>query len=86
MQPLIKRVFKTNGLKIVLVIIFTLSFGWGQSTNDAWTNEIHSSGSSSVALSDYYIIRFINANTEATSNIDLSNYTLAVKNCWIIFL
>jgi len=41
MQLLIKRVFKTNGIKAILVNIFTLSFGWGQSTSDAWVNEIH---------------------------------------------
>ncbi|MBQ34300.1 MAG: hypothetical protein CMG32_05590, partial [Candidatus Marinimicrobia bacterium] len=32
MQPLNKRVFTTKGLKAVLVIIFTLSFGFGQIT------------------------------------------------------
>jgi len=32
MQPLIKRVFKTNGFKAVLVIMLTLSPGFGQIT------------------------------------------------------
>lgn len=39
--------------------------------------EIHNSGGSSVALTDYYIIRWTNTNSGATSNIDLSSYTLA---------
>ena len=32
MQPLIKRIFKTKGMKIVVVILFTLSLGFGQIT------------------------------------------------------
>ena len=41
--------------------------------------EIHNSGGSSVALTDYYIIRFTNGNANATAStaIDLSSYTLA---------
>ena len=64
MQPLNKRVFTTKGLKAVLVIIFTLSFGLADiiiteiadSNDDAGVRyiEIHNSGGSSVALSDYY--------------------------------
>ena len=41
MHPLIKRVLKTNGFKAVLVIMLMLSVGRGQSTSDAWVNEIH---------------------------------------------
>ena len=41
MQPLIKRVLKTNGFKAALVIMLMLSVGRGQSTSDAWVNEIH---------------------------------------------
>ena len=32
MQPLIKRVFKTNGFKAVLVVMLTLSPGFGATT------------------------------------------------------
>ena len=32
MQPLIKRVFKTKGMKIVVVILFSLSLGFGATT------------------------------------------------------
>jgi len=39
--------------------------------------EIHNSGGSSVALTDYYIIRFTNNNSAATTKINLSSYTLA---------
>ena len=41
--------------------------------------EIHNSGGSSVALTDYYIIRWTNGNDNATAStaIDLSSYTLA---------
>jgi hypothetical protein len=46
--------------------------------------EIHNSGGSSVTLTDYYIIRFTNGNSAATSNIDLSSYTLAAGD-FLIF-
>ena len=46
--------------------------------------EIYNSGNSSVSLTDYYLIRFTNANSNATSNIDLSSYTLASKSFLII--
>jgi hypothetical protein len=41
--------------------------------------EIHNSGGSSVALTDYYLIRWTNGNANATNSsaIDLSSYTLA---------
>ena len=32
MQPLIKRVFKTKGIKMVVVILFSLSLGFGATT------------------------------------------------------
>ena len=41
MQPILRREFLNYSIKAVLVIIFTLSVGWGQSTSDAWVNEIH---------------------------------------------
>ena len=46
--------------------------------------EIYNTGESSVALSDYHIIRYTNANNYATSSIDLSSYTLAAKS-FLIF-
>ena len=46
--------------------------------------EIYNSGNSSVSLTDYYLIRFTNDNSSATSNIDLSSYTLASKSFLII--
>ncbi len=92
---LFNKNFKTVIVNTV-VFLFSLNIGWADiiiteiADPDNATGvryiEIHNSGGSSVALTDYYIIRFTNANTEATSNIDLSNYILAVKNCWIIFL
>ena len=48
--------------------------------------EIHNSGSSSVNLTDYYIIRWTNGNANATNStaIDLSSYTLAA-GAFLIF-
>jgi hypothetical protein len=46
--------------------------------------EIYNSGNTSVSLTDYYIIRFTNANAGATSNINLSSYTIAAKS-FLIF-
>ena len=48
--------------------------------------EIHNSGSSSVALTDYYLIRWTNGNANATNStaIDLSSYTLAA-GAFLIF-
>jgi hypothetical protein len=64
MQPILKREFLNCTVKTVLVIIFTLSFGLADiiiteiadSNDDAGVRyiEIHNSGGSSVALSDYY--------------------------------
>ncbi|MDP7336807.1 MAG: hypothetical protein QF648_03055, partial [Candidatus Marinimicrobia bacterium] len=48
--------------------------------NDSATSryvEIHNSGGASVTLTDYYLIRWTNANAAASSSIDLSSYTLA---------
>jgi hypothetical protein len=42
--------------------------------------EIYNSGNSSVALTNYYIIRWTNGNAGATSNINLSSYTIAAKS------
>ena len=64
MQPILKRGFLNCSVKAILVIIFTLSFGLADiiiteiadSNDDAGVRyiEIHNSGGSSVALSDYY--------------------------------
>ena len=64
MQSFLKREFLNCTVKAVLVIIFTLSFGLADiiiteiadSNDDAGVRyiEIHNSGGSSVALSDYY--------------------------------
>ena len=42
--------------------------------------EIYNSGNSSVSLADYYIIRWTNGNNNATSNINLSSYTIGAKS------
>ena len=60
MQLLIKQVFKTNGIKAILVNIFTLSFGWGLSTGDIAFTAFNADGDDDfaiVALAD------ISANT-----------------------
>ena len=48
--------------------------------------EIHNSGGSSVALTNYYLIRWTNGNANATNSsaIDLSSYTLA-SGAFLIF-
>jgi len=79
---------KYSIIKTVLVFLFSLNTGWADIiiTEIADPNddngacryiEIHNSGSSSVTLTDYYIIRWTNAYSSATSNINLSSYTLA---------
>ena len=72
-----------------IVFLFSLNIGWADiiiteiaDPNDAPPVryiEIHNSGGSSVALTDYYIIRWTNGNDNATAStaIDLSSYTLA---------
>ena len=50
MQPLIKRVFKTNGIKAILVNIFTLSFGWGLSTGDIAFTAFNADGDDDFAI------------------------------------
>ena len=89
MQLILRRGFLNCSVKAILVIIFTLSFGLADiiiteiaDPNDsagARYIEIHNSGGSSVALTDYYIIRWTNGNANATAStpIDLSSYTLA---------
>ena len=89
MQLILRRGFLNCSVKAILVIIFTLSFGLADiiiteiaDPNDsagARYIEIHNSGGSSVALTDYYIIRWTNGNDNATAStaIDLSSYTLA---------
>ena len=42
--------------------------------------EIYNSGNSSVSLADYYIIRWTNGNANATTNINLSSYTIGAKS------
>ena len=64
MQLILRRGFLNCSVKAILVIIFTLSFGLADiiiteiadSNDDAGVRyiEIHNSGGSSVALSDYY--------------------------------
>ncbi len=46
--------------------------------------EIYNSGNTSVSLADYYIIRWTNGNAGATSNINLSSYTIGAKS-FLIF-
>ena len=50
MQPLIKQVFKTNGIKVILVNIFTLSFGWGLSTGDIAFTAFNADGDDDFAI------------------------------------
>ena len=50
MQPIIKRVYKTNGIKTILVNIFTLSFGWGLSTGDISFTAFNADGEDDFAI------------------------------------
>ena len=93
---------KYSIIKTVLVFLFSLNTGWADiiiteiadpdqgsgAGAGARYIEIHNSGGSSVALSDYYIIRFTNGNVNATAStaIDLSSYTLAAKTFLIFVL
>jgi hypothetical protein len=86
------HLFNKNFKKMIvktIVFLFSLNIGWADIiiTEIADPNdsppvryiEIHNSGGSSVALTDYYIIRWTNGNDNATAStaIDLSSYTLA---------
>jgi len=89
---------KYSIIKTVLVFLFSLNTGWADiiiteiaDPNDNTNSfkpryiEIHNSGGSSVTLTDYYIIRWTNANASPTTNINLSSYTLAAGG-FLIFI
>ena len=76
-----------NIIRVISLLLFSLNFVFADiiiteiaDPNGGATSryvEIHNSGGSSVTLTNYYIIRWTNANAAATSSIDLSSYTLA---------